>query len=81
MTEHRYDKGHTMISSHLPPPELYTDSSNRTTIAICFGIALPVIAVTLRLIAHKMRGLSLWADNYMIIFAAVRPLSKMLESF
>lgn len=60
-----------MSTTSLTPAELYDNHSNRTTVAICFGIALPIIAVVLRLCARKIQGLKLGADDYMIMVAAV----------
>ena len=57
---------------HLSPEELQVDHSGFTKVAIGFGIALPVVAVALRLLARRITGLKLGADDYMIIVAAVR---------
>ena len=56
---------------HLSPEELKADHSGLTKVAIAFGIALPVVAVILRLLARRITGLKLGADDYMIIVAAV----------
>ena len=60
------------MSSQLPPYKLYADHSNRTRVAIGFGIALPIIAVTLRVAARRIRRLPLGPDDYCIFAAAVR---------
>ncbi|TVY13954.1 Satratoxin biosynthesis SC1 cluster protein 4 [Lachnellula arida] len=60
-----------MSSTHLTSAELYANHSERTTIAIGFGIALPIVAVLLRLCARKIQGIMIGADDYMIIVAAV----------
>lgn len=61
----------TMSTKDLTPEQLHDDHSYLTTIAIGFGIALPVVAVVLRLYARKINNLRLGPDDYMIIVAAV----------
>lgn len=55
----------------LTPEELYQNHSSRTTVAVAFGIALPVVAVILRLVARRLRRIELWWDDYMILIAMV----------
>ena len=61
----------TMSPQTEQPLDLYADHSGRTTIAIGFGIALPVVAVSLRLLSRFLRDLRYGPDDYMIIVAAV----------
>jgi hypothetical protein len=61
-----------MKEIHTAPEHLYDNHSYKTTIAVGFGIALPVIAIPLRLWARRLQGLQLKGDDYAIIIAAVR---------
>ena len=56
----------------MAPEDLSVDHSHGTSVAIGFGIALPIIAVSLRLVSRYLRQLDLKSDDYMIIFGAVR---------
>ena len=60
-----------MNSQMQQPGDLYENHSSRTTVAIGFGIALPVIAVSLRLLARSLRDLRFGSDDYMAVVAAV----------
>lgn len=65
-----------MKEIHIAPEHLHDNNSYRTTIAVGFGIALPVVAIPLRLWARRLQGLQLKGDDYAIIIAAVRFLFK-----
>ena len=70
-----------MSSSPASSIDLYANNSYRTTVAVCFGVALPVVSVSFRLIARRKRGLSLAADDYMIVFAAVCAINNMRQFY
>ena len=50
---------------------IHANHSGRTKVAIGFGVALPVIAVILRFIARKVRGLPIGASDYVATLAVV----------
>lgn len=60
-----------MSTANLTPAELSANHSVRLTVAIGFAIALPIIAVALRIYARKLNRLKLGPDDYMIILGAV----------
>lgn len=48
------------------------DITYKVTIATVFGMVLPTVAVTARLMARRVQRLSLYMDDYFIVIALVR---------